>query len=181
MKAAFVLASKYFQDEEFFIPKEVLEKAGFQIIPISDRLGIARGVEGGEVSIVHNLKDLKSINYNILVFVGGKGALKCLDNNLSYQILQQASKEKKIIGAICIAPLILARAGILQGKKATVWTSSLYKKPIQELKKADAHYIDSPVVQDGLIVTANGPEAAQLFGQKLIEVAAHVDKSIKRE
>lgn len=170
MKVAFVIASKYFQDEEFFAPKEILEKAGFQVIPVSDRLGLAKGTEGGEVSVSHCLENWPTLDYDILAIAGGKGALKYLDNELSYQLLQRAVKEKKVIGAICIAPLILARAGILEGKKATVWTSPLYKKPIEELKKAGAHYIDSPVVQDGLIVTANGPSAANLFGQKLIEV-----------
>jgi len=170
LKAVLVIASKNFQDEEFFRPKEVLEEAGIDVIPASDRLGTAKGSEGGEVNIIYTLKDLLSIKYDALVFIGGTGALKYLDNILSYQLLKRTAKQKKIIGAICIAPLILARAGILQGKKATIWTSTLYQKSAKELKQLGAYYIDSPVVQDGLIVTANGPSAAELFGGKLIDV-----------
>jgi len=69
-----------------------------------------------------------------------------------------------VVGAICIAPGILARAGILKGRKATVFPSE-----IEALKRNGAFYTALPVVIDGRIVTASGPEAAEEFGKALVK------------
>jgi protease I len=63
----------------------------------------------------------------------------------------------------------LAKAGVLKGKKATVWSSSLDRGPVKILKENGVIYEDKDVVQDGKIITANGPGAAEEFGQKLAE------------
>ncbi|HQQ38671.1 MAG TPA: DJ-1/PfpI family protein, partial [bacterium] len=80
---------------------------------------------------------------------------------------REAMAKNKILGAICIAPLILARAGVLENRKATVWASALDRRPIQQLKDGGATYENKPVVIDGNIVTANGPQSAKEFGKIL--------------
>lgn len=69
----------------------------------------------------------------------------------------------KPLGAICIAPLILAKAGVLKGRKATVWDSG--GEQIAILKAHGAVYTDQAVVIDGSVVTGNGPGAAGEFGR----------------
>ena len=169
-KVALVIAFKNFRDEEFFQTKEVLEKEKIQVIPVSDKIGLAQGSEGGEVEITHSVADLDLAGYEMLVLIGGRGALKYLDNSAVHRLLREAIQQKKIIGAICIAPLILARAGILEGKKATVWSSPLSQQSVRELKSLGVHYLQEPVVEDGLLITANGPSSAKLFGQRLVKV-----------
>ncbi|MEN6511444.1 MAG: DJ-1/PfpI family protein, partial [Chloroherpetonaceae bacterium] len=66
---------------------------------------------------------------------------------------------------ICLAPVILANAGILKGKKATV--SGTESKTI-EVK--GAKYTEPGVTIDGLIVTANAPRASRRFGQAIVEL-----------
>jgi len=170
LKAALVIAFKNFQDEEFFRTQAELLKAGIEVIPVSSQSGLAQGSEGGEVEITHSVADLDLADYEMLVLIGGRGALKYLDNSAVYRLLREAIRQKKIIGAICIAPLILARAGILEGKKATVWSSSLSQQSVRELESLGAHYLQGLVVEDGLLITANGPSAAKLFGQCLARV-----------
>jgi len=82
---------------------------------------------------------------------------------------KDAARENKVLGAICIAPALLAKAGVLQGKKATVWSSPLDKSPIKILEKSGAIFVAEEVVSDDGIVTANGPGAAKKFAQALIE------------
>ncbi len=72
------------------------------------------------------------------------------------------------MGAICIAPTILAYAGVLEGKKATVWNQD--GKQAEILTKNGAEFVDELVVVDGKIVTANGPPAAEAFGKKILEM-----------
>jgi protease I len=68
------------------------------------------------------------------------------------------------VAAICLSPPVLARAGVLAGKRATTFPA---ERAIVELKRGGATYVEEPVVQDGIIVTANGPEAATAFGEAL--------------
>ena len=59
---------------------------------------------------------------------------------------------------------MLARAGVLAGKRATAYPA---QSAIIELKRGGATYVVEPVVRDGTIVTASGPEAAAAFGAAL--------------
>jgi len=65
---------------------------------------------------------------------------------------------------------ILARAGVLENRKATVWTSALDRRPIQQLKDGEATYENKPVVVDGNIITANGPQSAKEFGKTILKL-----------
>ncbi|MBU1999205.1 MAG: DJ-1/PfpI family protein, partial [Candidatus Omnitrophica bacterium] len=104
-----------------------------------------------------NIKDFDGI-----VFVGGKGASAYFDDPVAHKLAQDSLKENRILGAICIAPVILARAGVLKGKKATVWSSEA-----GQLRDKGADYTGQNVERDGKIITAAGPFAANEFGEEL--------------
>ena len=92
-----------------------------------------------------------------------------LDVDKGHRIAREATEKNRLLAAICIAPAILAKAGVLNQKEATVWSSVLDKSAVKILKENGAIYKDQPVVQDGKIITANGPDAAKEFGQKSVE------------
>jgi len=164
-KIAMVLASRDFRDEEYFETRAILEKKGCKITPFSDKKGIAIGRFGGEVKINKDLNELDSSVFDVLLFVGGGGAVKYLDNETSYNLINLFNQEKKVIAAICIAPVILAKAGVLKGVKATVWND---KKAIQELENNGATFIDQKSVIHKNIVTANGPDAVSAFCKDIL-------------
>jgi protease I len=168
-KVALIIAFTDFRDEEYFIPKEILEKAGVEVTTASNSSGTAQGAGGGQASVDVSLDELKTEDYDGIVFIGGSGCLENLDNQISYQIAQQAVKQNKVLAAICISPVILAKSGVLQKKKATVWSSSLERSPVKILQENGAIYQDEDVVIDGKIITANGPAAAQEFGQAIVQ------------
>jgi protease I len=169
-KIAFIIAFKNFRDEEYFIPKEIFEKNNFAVDTISSEKGIAFGGDGGEAEVQYSFDDFEIADYSALVLAGGPGAYKLIENEKLLKIIQNAKKQGKLIAAICIAPTILARAGVLQGKKATVWSSPMDKSPIKILKDNGAEYVDRPVVEDRLVITANGPQAAEKFAITIINV-----------
>jgi len=68
-----------------------------------------------------------------------------------------------------ISPVILAKAGALKGKKATVWSSPLDRSPIKILEAQGAEFVDEKVVWDGNIITGNGPDAAREFGKTIAD------------
>lgn len=162
-----VIASRDFRDAEYFVPKEVLETAGVKIITASNKSGTAVGTDGGEVKVDLMLSEINPAELGAVIFIGGPGALQYLDNQDSYKAAQETISQGKLLAAICIAPAILAKAGVLEGKKATVWTSVMDKSAVKILEDNGAIYEDKPVVIDGKIVTGSGPAAAKEFGETI--------------
>jgi protease I len=169
-KIAIIIAFNNFRDEEYFIPKQVLELEGNQVITVSSQLGKAIGTYGGEVDVDMILGDIKINEFDAIIFAGGSGALAYLENKTCLEIAKEAVLRNKVLGAICIGPAILAKAGVLSGKKATVWSSPLDKSAIKILKEEGAIFEDNQVVQDGNIITANGPEASRKFGEAIAKL-----------
>jgi len=168
-KIALVIAFRDFRDVEYFIPREILEEAGAQIITVSTQKGVAVGADGGEVEVNLAAPEVNVENFDAVAFIGGPGMGQNLENEDFQKIAKEAVKAEKVIGAICIAPALLAKAGVLTGKKATVWSSPLDKSAIKMLKEGEAEYVPEDVVVDGKIITASGPQAAKQFAEKLIK------------
>jgi len=182
-----IVAFKDFRDEEYFVPKEILETAGAEVKTASNKMGRAIGADGGDVEIdllVENLNlaefddlqrksshnSIQSISsFDAVIFIGGPGCLENLDNENSYKVAQETVSQNKILASICVSPVILAKAGVLSGKRATVWSSPLDRSPVKILEKNGAIYQDQSVVTDGKIITGNGPAAAKKFGQAIVK------------
>lgn len=73
----------------------------------------------------------------------------------------------KVVGAICHGPWLLVEADALRGRRATCWRSIR-----TDLRNAGAELVDAPVVTDGQLVTAVGPEDAAAFADALLEAVA---------
>lgn len=168
-KILFIVAGKNFRDEECFGPKKILEAAGAEVKIASNAMTEAEGSKGGRIKVDLLVLEARAEDFDAIVFVGGSGALDNLDNPCSYELARKAAAAGKIVAAICVAPAILAKAGVLRGKRATVWTSPTDREMAEILKENGADYLDKNVVVDGKIITANGPEAAEEFGKELLK------------
>lgn len=167
LKSLFIIASKNFRDSEFLIPSKILKGKGIKTKVSSDKKGEAYGADGARVEVDEKLKNVKVSEYDAIIFVGGPGCLKHLDNKISYKIAKESIRNEKILGAICISPVILAKAGVLKGKDSTVWYNSSEKEGIEILKENEANFKDQSVVKDNNIITASGPKAAKEFGNEI--------------
>lgn len=166
-KAVMIIAFRDFRDPEYFIPKEILEKNGVEVKTASNKIGIAIGAEGGETNVDLLVSEINVSDFDAVIFVGGPGCLENLDNEDSYRVAKEALSQNKVLASICISPVILAKAGVLKGKKATVWTDWT-KSQAKILKENGAIYEGKSVVVDGKIITANGPQAAESFGKEIL-------------
>ncbi|MEM5829416.1 MAG: DJ-1/PfpI family protein [Candidatus Aenigmatarchaeota archaeon] len=163
-KVLMIVAPTNFRDEELLKPKEILEKAGAQIKIASKDVEIANGMLGTSVTIDLDLSEVDVKNYDAIIFVGGTGAEIYFNDSTALRIARETYEQGKVIGAICIAPSILANAGILEGKHATSFPSEA-----SNLKAKGANYTGELVTVDGKIITAKGPEAASQFGRMIAE------------
>jgi len=168
-KIAMIIAFRDFRDAEYFVPKEILEKAGIEVKTASNKKGIAIGADGGDVKVDLLVSEINPAEFAAVVFIGGSGCLENLDNESSYRVAQETVSQNRVLASICISPVILAKAGVLEGKKATVWSSVMDRSPIKILQNNGAIYEDKRVVVEGKIITGNGPGAAEEFGQAIVE------------
>ena len=165
----FLIASHNFRDEELLVTKKLLEEGGFRVTIASSSLKTAYGMLRTKIKPDTLISQVKVEDYNAIVLIGGSGAKEYWDNLLVHKLLHQALQKGKVIGAICIAPVTLAKAGILKNRKATVWWSpTIDLRKI--LKNYGAEFVDRSVVIDGKIITANGPSASEDFGKALLRI-----------
>ena len=163
-KVVMIIAENGFRDEELLQPREILEKQGFEVKVASTNLSQAKGMLGAKVKPDILVSDINVKDFNAIVFVGGVGASQYWDDSMAHKLAQDAINANKIVAAICIAPVTLAKAGVLAGKRATVWSSEA-----GQLKGAGANYTGEAVEKDGNIITASGPSAAKEFGEELVK------------
>ena len=159
-----IIAPDHFRDEELFETRAEIENAGFKIVLASTHKGECIGTKGGKAIADIEIEKVNSNDYESVVFVGGNGSKVYFKNKTAHKIAQEMQQQEKIVSAICIGPVILAEAGLLKNKKATV-----YESEINTIKELGANYTGEPVTQDGQLITGNGPAASSLFGKTIAE------------
>lgn len=167
-KVALVIAYEGYQQIEYNVPKEILEKAGIKVVTASNKLGMALGKDGSTTKIDVSLAELNANDYDGIFIIGGPGTMENLDNKTTYEILRAAQEAGKAYGGICIAARVLAKAGVLKGKKATGWNGD--GKMPAVLRTFGSSFDDQPNVVAGNVITATGPESAQQFGNDIVAV-----------
>jgi protease I len=166
-KVLMIVAPINFRDEEFLRPRKILEDAGASVTIASKGVKVARGMLGASVDVDLNLSKVDVREYDAVVFVGGTGAEVYFNDSTALKIAKDAYDQGKVVAAICIAPSILANAGILEGKRATAFPSEA-----SNLEEKGANYTGELVTIDGRIITGKGPEAANQFGKAIAEKLA---------
>ncbi|MGC8928959.1 MAG: DJ-1/PfpI family protein [Candidatus Woesearchaeota archaeon] len=161
-----IIAPKDFRDEELKIPKTNFERSGIRVFVASSE-ETSYGMLGSRINRDFSLEEaLNRINeFDAVILVGGSGSAVYFNNSLVKEIVLKAYESNKLIGAICLAPVILANAGILENRSATVFDHE-YIKIIEE---KGAAYSSEDVVVDGNIVTANSPNSALKFSDEIIK------------
>ncbi|RKY99881.1 MAG: hypothetical protein DRQ13_01470 [Ignavibacteriae bacterium] len=159
------LAAKDFNEEEYSIARKLLLKYGKNIFITSDDHYVCSGSKGMKVKSDTSFVNINVKNFAALVLVGGKGSRAYWDNEKLHSITKNFNNAQKIIGAICSAPVILAKAGILKDKTATC-----YYEDKNELINLGINYQDRTVITDKNIVTSNGSQSATQFTETVLHL-----------
>ncbi|WP_459202179.1 DJ-1/PfpI/YhbO family deglycase/protease [Methanococcus sp. CF] len=167
MAIVMVIAPEKFRDEEFFEPLQVFQGKNIATQVVSTTIGQHKGVMGRVVTTTKTISQVNPDEFNAIVIVGGGGSRDYLWNNKELiELLKEFNKQGKITAAICISPAVLAQAGLLTGKKATVYPDD---ESIAVLQQNGAIYLDEAVIVDGKVITGRNPDAAKEFGLKIAE------------
>lgn len=157
-----VIAAAVFRDEEYAEPKRVLESRGASVITASATPGECIGKLGLHAHATISVAQAARRDWDAVIFVGGAGAAVFFDDAAAHELARRAAMGPGVLAAICIAPSILAHAGLLSGIEATAFASQQ-----ADLVEHGAIWTGAAVSTDGRMVTGNGPEAATEFGETI--------------
>jgi protease I len=118
-------------------------------------------VGGSKLKPQIKISEAKVKDYDAIVIAGGRGVKEYLlgDQEL-ISLVQEAYQNNRLVAAICFSPVILAQAGILKDKQATVFDDP---DSISELENNGVIYVNDSLVVSGKIITARDPASAQEF------------------
>lgn len=176
MEKVLVFLADGFEEIEALTPVDFLRRAGLEVDTVSIK-------EDREVVGAHNIpvltdKLISEINpddYKLCYIPGGiPGATNLRDSDKVIEILQKVNENGGYVSAICAGPIVLERAGLLKGKKATSFPG--FDK---DLESIDSYVDDELVVVDDKIITGRGPAISIYQALKIIEILKGKEKALE--
>ena len=160
------------------------EVEGLTVVDMLRRLGIECDIVGKDALVTgsHNitiksdrlLDEVKAEDFNAIILPGGlPGATNLRDDEKVISIVKNMNEAGKIVAAICAAPMVLERAGVLSGREFTAYPGVGEKISIGSFK-------EELVVKDGNIITSEGPATSMEFAFAIAE-ALGVDADSQRK
>ena len=161
----YILLGTGFEEMEALAPCDILRRGG---VPVKLAGVTGRKVRGGHgVEIVTDciLEDINLHDAEMIVIPGGLGGVESIEASAAaMQLIEDAYHRDIEVAAICAGPRVLARLGILEGKKAVCY-------PGMEGEMAGGKMTQkTSTVRDGKVTTGRGPGACIDFALKLLEI-----------
>lgn len=174
MKKVAVLLAEGFEEVEALTVVDVMRRANIHCDMVS--IGDIDVIGSHNIKITADMRiDDDLSDYSMIVLPGGlPGSTNLQESHKVINLVKEFYDDKKYIAAICAAPIVLAEAGIIEGKNITSYPG------FEDQLKGCNYISDENVVVDGNIITSRGPALTLPFSYKLLEVLG-VDPSGLKE
>ncbi len=161
-----------FEEIEAVTIVDVLRRAGLPVVVAGLAQGPCRGAHGIVVDTDCALADVDARALRTIVLPGGMpGTQHLLEDERVLALVRTLHASRRPVAAICAAPMVLAAAGVLEGRDAT-------SHPSVRNRLGGARVVERPrVVRDGLVTTSQGPGTALEFALALVEELAGAAKA----
>ena len=157
-----VLFANGFEEIEALTPVDILRRAGLKVVTVGVTGKTVTGSHGITYTADTTVADFPNEKIDLLILPGGMPGTKNLDENpFTDEILQKTQNDGGRISAICAAPMVLGKRGLLKNKRACCY-------PGFENYLIGASVTSNDVVTDGLITTARGMGVALDFSLRLL-------------
>lgn len=151
---------------------DLLRRADIEVVTAGLDAAPVKGSRGTVLLPDTTLDRAIEHEYDMLVLPGGQpGATNLEQDPRIIALIRKMAEEKRFTAAICAAPKVLARAGALEGKRATAFPGVL--DPAQWPR---VQVENRAVVTDGKVITSRGPGTAMDFALELIGILAGKEK-----
>lgn len=160
-----------FEEVEALTIVDVLRRAGIQVDTVGVVGSVINSAHGIRIMVDKKLSEVTHTDYDAIILPGGNpGYINLGRSTQVIEMVKKFNSQNKLIGAICASPSILAKEGLLDNKRATIYPGN---------EKLLAYPRDKPVVIDGNIITSQGPGTAMEFALKIVEKLLGLDKAQK--
>lgn len=164
-RIAFVLGDD-FEDDEFRVPYDRLRGAGHEITVVGvKRNSFVEGKRGREkVGIGATPADVRADDFDAVVIPGGYSPDHLRTDIHVVKFVREFGLLDRPLAAVCHGPSLLIEADLVDGRRVTSWPSIH-----SDLVNAGAHWEDSPVVEDGNLITSRNPGDLQAFSDAILD------------
>lgn len=166
-----ILTADKTEDLEFFYPFYRFIEAGYRVDVVTPSGGSFKAKNDLGLQETMKLSEVDADDYAMLYIPGGKAPAKLKDEEMAIHLVQAFVKAKKPVAAICHGPQLLAAADVIRGKRISAWPDVR-----TEVEEAQATYVDSEALQDGLFITARWPGDLHAFMKAVLTVLSEVAK-----
>lgn len=152
-----------FEEVEALVPLDILRRANADILTVGVTGEYVKGAHNITVKADMTLDDVECEKIDAVILPGGLGGTNNMDNCAEVKkLVQYAADNRKLVCAICAAPSILGKMGLLEGKEVTCY-------PGFEDTFKGGKYLKQSVVKCENFITSDGMGSAYKFG---FEIAA---------
>ena len=156
-----------FEEIEAVSVIDILRRAEVEVVAAGLKEGLVEGSHKIKLLPDTSLDKIDPRDFDVLILPGGYPGFVNLGNDERIlNMAREMDRAGKYVAAICGAPSVLIKAGVLQGRKATASPSG--KAQVQ----ACAKFCEDRVVVDRNLITSRSPGTAMEFALKLVEVLA---------
>ncbi len=165
MKKAAVLTGEGFQDAEAYMPMGYMTNHDVEITVIgAEKKEVKSYNSDFTIKIEKTVDEVSVEDLDILVMPGGKAPATLRENEAVVKFVKDFYETGKPVAAICHAPQILIRAGLMEGITATS-----YKSVKEEMLEAGVNFKDEAPVIDGNLITARNPGDLAAFSEAIMD------------
>jgi len=151
---------------------DLLRRAGIEVVVAGLKPGPVKCSRGTVIAPDMTLEDALARDYDMVVLPGGQpGATHLEEDPRIIALVKRMAQVQRYTAAICAAPRVLARAGVLDGHRATGFPGTL-----DPVRFPHVRIEEQAVVTDGRVVTSRGPGTAMDFALSLIDLLAGRDQ-----
>lgn len=164
-KRVALLVENLYQEMEYWYPYYRLKEAGAQVITVGPEAGqVYESKHGYPAKADRAAGDVKADDFDAVVIPGGYAPDLMRRNKHLVNFVRDAFEKGVVVAAICHAGWMLVSAGIVDGRRATSFSS------IQDdMRAAGANWVDESVVRDGNLITSRFPDDLPAFCRAIIE------------
>jgi len=179
MARGLVLLAPGFEEIEATTVIDILRRSKVEVTLVGLGPGAVEGAHGIRIMPERSIGEVSVKEYDAIILPGGAPGYENLRRDgRVIEMVKEAHGAGKLVAAICASPAVLSDAGILKGKRGTI-----YPGMEEEIRRGGGEAKKGFVVIDGNVITSMGPATAIHFALTLAERLAGKDvaEGVRRE